>query len=1087
MNAFSKVVLRLFCGILFAASPLLLLAQEAIPEASDNKMSPNLILALVGGVIIAGFITDLIFKVTKIPSVVKLMGLGILIGPVLNILDAEQLEQMRKAAPLVGKIALLIILFAGGLGLNLKTVISQLGNAVLLAVIAFGITFAITFPIAVYVMGLSSIPAIILGALISGVASSIAIPVMTRLSVKDSIKTLLSIESALSNLFILVIVVIACDLSIDGANQSVWGIVGTFLLKIFVSVASAVVAGVLWARLMGYTAEGLSYMLTLGFIFLLNFLVDELGGSGAISILFFAVILANVQPIAASIAPRLWKNMGIRVTSTNYALNEFLKNISKELSFLVGTFFFVFLGLLVDFSYFTADMTLYLGLIMLAIVGGRLISAFLFKAITPTRWTTGEFMIGMGMMPRGLATAVMAFKPVEAIYQNGIDKAEVELFPFYAMVAILGSNLIMTVLVAVGESKLRGESNAAASIKAESDPESATSEPESPPTFEMPVVAEELDQEVSPPASIDSGNNSLSLAAIHAGQDASILDADEALESSRREADHDHRRFSERLIDWLRVRQVNLLNLDKNAVLSLRMQEPMFWIMALATGVFASLGALMGRPEVVLAGMFFSPLTRLLHAISLAIITGDVYIFLKGNVKLAVALLFVLAAATFINWFTPLTGFLELSRENNSPTVLDYIMSLSLGLLLPVVLLRGKRMENIAITPLVAFMLIPPVVTIGNGIALGEFSELVLPGILAIFANATALTVGSLITHYMLGLTRHPASEYVRAWKEKEVEEGALHNLFERFRLTRFLEYSGNFRARVAVIGFLAVVFFVPLQLAITRLGREFSVNQTIAKLAHETFDQNDRSGIWSISSENESDAVRTRIRIHTEKFYTTAEQKEFIQKVSQAIDKPFTLRLDQIPSSLEQGVAPDVLDENSLGGALGGNLATGLAGMRDQLFGANNQLPGLKDIGAVILGYGLEFSGDEEKGQIRIEILKSGALSQDGRQLLRRQFADQLGVIPSQIVLAMTDGHFESDSLRLESFHSESGSGNPLQLLNAHRELHARLLLPGFIIADSVPVWEDRLEHKYHFDQSPDRISMHIDSTVARFVVDVY
>lgn len=1076
MSAFPKTFLRIFCGLLFAGVPMLLSAQDT----ANNNMSPNLILALVGGVIIAGFIGDLIFKVTKIPSVVKLMGLGILIGPVLNILDAEQLDQMRKAAPLVGKIALLIILFAGGLGLNLKTVISQLGNAVLLAVIAFGITFGISFPVAMYVMGLSSIPAIILATLISGIASSIAIPVVTKLSVSDSIKTLLSIESALSNLFILVIVVIVCDLSVDGANQSIWGIGGTFLLKIFVSVASAVLAGVLWARLIGAMQEGLSYMLTLGFIFLLNFLVDEMGGSGAISILFFAIILANVQPIAASIAPQLWKNMGIRLTSTNYALNEFLKNISKELSFLVGTFFFVFLGLLVDFSYFTADMTLYLGLIMLAIVVGRFVAAFLFRAITPTKWTGGEFMINMGMMPRGLATAVMAFKPMEAIYRGGIDKAEVELFPFYAMVAILGSNLIMTVMVAVGESKLRRESNAPISVEADTDISSETSEKEIP---DEPAAVIE-DSFLEAPDELD--NDAPSLAAINAGQDASLLDANEALQSSLREPGEDHRRFSERLIDWLRVRQINLLNLDKNAVLSLRMSDPMFWIMALATGIFASLGALMGRPEVVLAGMFFSPLTRLLHAISLAIITGDVYIFLKGNVKLALALIFILAAATFINWLTPLTGFLELSRENHAPTVLDYALSLSLGLLLPVVLLRGKRMEVMAITPLMAFMLIPPMVTVGNGIALGAFSELVLPGILAIFANGTALTVGGLITHYLLGLTRHPASEYVRTWKEKEVEEGALHKLFERFHLIRFLEYSGNFRARVAVIGILAVVSFVPLQLTITRLGREFSVNQTVAELARETFDKTDRSGIWSISSEIENDAVRTLIRIHTEQFYTLSEQEAFIQKVSKAIDKPFIMRLDQIPSSLEQGVAPSRLGGNSVIGTADGSLALRLESLGKDLYRTEGDMPGLRDIGAVVLGYGLEFSGNEEKGKVRIELLKSGELGKDTEQLLRRDFADRLGVEPAQIRLSLTNGHFESDSLQLESFHSESGNDGPLKLLNSHSQLHAQLLLPGILNADSLPVWEDRLERKYHFDQTPDRISMKLDSTVSRFVLDI-
>jgi hypothetical protein len=415
---------------------------------------------------------------------------------------------------------------------------------------------------------------------------------------------------------------------------------------------------------------------------------------------------------------------------------------------------------------------------------------------------------------------------------------------------------------------------------------------------------------------------------------------------------------------------------------------------------------------------------------------------------------------------------------------LDYILSLCLGLILPVIMLRGRRSEMVAITPLMAFMLIPPMVTVGHGIALGDFKDLVLPGILGIFANGTALTVGSLITHYVLGLTRHPASDFVRRWKQKEVEEGAFHKIFERLRLTRFLEYSGTLWARAAVIGTLAVVFFVPLQLAITRLGREYSINQTISTMAHETFDQTDRSGIWSIHTDDENDAVRTRIRIHTQQFYTPEEQKEFIRQVSKSINKPFVLRLDQIPGSLDQGNAP----APSLNGALPkGQLADRMRDLQLELGNVEGTIPGLKDIGMKVLGFGLEFPAGDASGIVLIRCLKSGELSGDTRQLLRGQFAGKLQLNPDQVRLEVWNGHFESDSLQLESFHAEQGGNTPLELLERHPDLHARVLLPAFLPADSVPVWEARLEKKYHFEADPNRISMRLDSGASRFVVEVW
>jgi len=71
----------------------------------------------IGAVLILGFIASLIFERTKVPDVIILIFVGMIFGPVLNIVRVEGL--ISVLAPYIGTLALIIILFDGGLNLNL--------------------------------------------------------------------------------------------------------------------------------------------------------------------------------------------------------------------------------------------------------------------------------------------------------------------------------------------------------------------------------------------------------------------------------------------------------------------------------------------------------------------------------------------------------------------------------------------------------------------------------------------------------------------------------------------------------------------------------------------------------------------------------------------------------------------------------------------------------------------------------------------------------------------------------------------------------------------------------------------------------
>jgi cell volume regulation protein A len=74
-------------------------------------MSAALVLGLVGGLLVVAFLANRVFGLTRIPDVLVLMMLGVLLGPVLGLVQAGTLA---KATNLLGTLAIILVLFEGG-------------------------------------------------------------------------------------------------------------------------------------------------------------------------------------------------------------------------------------------------------------------------------------------------------------------------------------------------------------------------------------------------------------------------------------------------------------------------------------------------------------------------------------------------------------------------------------------------------------------------------------------------------------------------------------------------------------------------------------------------------------------------------------------------------------------------------------------------------------------------------------------------------------------------------------------------------------------------------------------------------------
>jgi cell volume regulation protein A len=415
-----------------------------------ETLSVETVLGLIGIVILVGLAGEVGFKRTGIPSVLFLMGLGLLIGPVFGYADASEISVL---APYFGTLALLIILFDGGLNLQFMKVLHETPLALLYSVIVFtcsGLAVA-----ALYVWGLEGRwpQGLLLGAILGGTAAAIILPVVSKLpSLREPVKVLVSLDSAFSEVFVVVIALAIMGSFTESGGK--FGVVREIFHSFFDALLLAALAGAVWARLLTWLAgQTLSYMLTLAAILVLYDVAELLGASGAITILLFGLVLANMETLAGRLVRPLRVLIGYELDKAKFVLDEFLKRINEELSFLVRTFFYVLLGLIVDFSKLNWTLALWGVAFFAVVLAARVLVTYGVGAVAGS-WSPSEHLLISAMVPRGIATAVMAFLPASA----GIP--DTEHFPMYALTVITMGVLFMTLSMAAYQKVVGSERRA---------------------------------------------------------------------------------------------------------------------------------------------------------------------------------------------------------------------------------------------------------------------------------------------------------------------------------------------------------------------------------------------------------------------------------------------------------------------------------------------------------------------------------------------------------------------------------------------------------------------------------------------------
>lgn len=388
-------------------------------------MRVDLALLFLGLLVFSAHLFSALYDKRKIPDVLMLLFVGLLLGPVFNIVTPSDLGAVGNV---FATITLVIILFEGGTSLKINVLKMAWKSTVNLTFSSFFMSVLVSAGIGMF-FGMTLIESLILGSILGGTSSAVVIPLVRQLKMGDTPKTVLILESAATDVLCIVFTLGFLG-SIKQSDVQVGNIVGGVISSFILAGVIGFFAALLWSRLIRrIRVVQNSIFTTPAFVFIVYGVTDLLGFSGAIAALVFGITMSNISTLNALIFRKIMGGRGVELNKTEMIF-------FGEIVFLLKTTFFVYIGISILFNDWLA---LLIGLIItVALLIGRIIIT---RYFAPEGANVFDKTIVATMIPKGLAAAVLANIPLA----YGVAQGELIRNIVYAV--ILFSILMVSVLI----------------------------------------------------------------------------------------------------------------------------------------------------------------------------------------------------------------------------------------------------------------------------------------------------------------------------------------------------------------------------------------------------------------------------------------------------------------------------------------------------------------------------------------------------------------------------------------------------------------------------------------------------------------
>lgn len=287
-------------------------------------MQTAISIVFVGAMVFLAHFFSAIFSRTKIPDVLWLFSIGLVLGPVLELVTPASFGIL---GPVFTTVTLVFILFESGTDLQIGALQQSWKGTSKLTFLGFLTTMVVVAVVCYAVTPLGILRSLILGSIVGGTSAAVVIPLARHFALGEAASTTLVLESTLTDVFTLAIplaLIVAYRIGEFNPGTILGQIVASLVLAILIGGAAAVA----WSLLLDWMRNlKNSIFTTPAFLFIVYGVVELLGYSGPIAALTFGVTLANVESFRPPLLKRYVAQNPSSFTQTELAFFRDRKSV----------------------------------------------------------------------------------------------------------------------------------------------------------------------------------------------------------------------------------------------------------------------------------------------------------------------------------------------------------------------------------------------------------------------------------------------------------------------------------------------------------------------------------------------------------------------------------------------------------------------------------------------------------------------------------------------------------------------------------------------------------------------------------------
>ena len=161
------------------------------------------IFGTLAALLVVAYVANRLSRLTRVPDLVVLLLIGVTLGPILHWVRPATFQ---GTIDILGTLALILILFAGGVELRLRQAARYAPAALLLMIVSYGLSLGLIALMGRALLHLQWSDCVLLGAALGCTSGTIVIPALEQISTPEPVKITLTLESTLGEVIAVLLI-----------------------------------------------------------------------------------------------------------------------------------------------------------------------------------------------------------------------------------------------------------------------------------------------------------------------------------------------------------------------------------------------------------------------------------------------------------------------------------------------------------------------------------------------------------------------------------------------------------------------------------------------------------------------------------------------------------------------------------------------------------------------------------------------------------------------------------------------------------------------------------------------------------------